>query len=394
MKAKSILCLFVFLLAGIGCQKTADEIIQQQPESTPPGGILKSSPTCEVTLMAGQTIPVGTVSVEFNADGDQASIIYTITDLTWCITETHLDVQVDPENFFMTNSGNPKIGHFTFSASVPCKAIWTQVADLTTVQDWTWGSTLYIAAHGVVQSASGQESTWGEGTPFSGNNWAMYFDCTPPTWQCGDPIVDERDGQEYNTVQIGDQCWMAENMKIGTYISYLYNQTDNGLIEKYDHTLSAGGLYQWDEMMQYTTDEGAQGICPTGWHIPSHDEWTELTDFIGGMDSPNGNRLKSCRQVNSPLGGECNTTEYPRWVEDETNYGTDDFGFSALPSGYRHTQMVIRYHSHIASFWASSLDPSSPYGWAWHWNLYSWEGFIKTTPTARGLGLSVRCVKD
>ncbi|MCD4697445.1 MAG: hypothetical protein K8S16_14520, partial [Bacteroidales bacterium] len=106
------------------------------------------------------------------------------------------------------------------------------------------------------------------------------------TWQCGDVLIDTRDGQSYNTVQIGTQCWMAENLNIGTRIDGVNEMTDNSTIEKYcyddleTNCDTYGGLYQWDEMMQYTTTPGVQGICPTGWHLPTDNEWCTLENGV------------------------------------------------------------------------------------------------------------------
>ncbi|MCK5838660.1 MAG: hypothetical protein KAG99_02370, partial [Bacteroidales bacterium] len=83
------------------------------------------------------------------------------------------------------------------------------------------------------------------------------------------------EGQTYSIVAIGTQCWMAENLNVGTRIDGVDEQTDNPTLEKYCYNdLESncdiyGGLYQWNEMMQYVTTEGAQGICPSGWHIPT-----------------------------------------------------------------------------------------------------------------------------
>jgi len=189
-----------------------------------------------------------------------------------------------------------------------------------------------------------------------------------PEWKCGDPIVDERDGQKYSTVQIGDQCWMKENLKVGTRINGSEEMTDNGVIEKYcydDDPANCdkyGGLYQWNELMGYVTTPGVQGICPDGWHVPADGEWTALTDYIGGWGEPHGNELKSCRQVNSPLGGGCNTSEHPRWNEHETHYGTNDYGFSGLPGGFRYDTGNYTGLGNIAIFW-SSTDYHSDYAW-------------------------------
>ncbi len=89
----------------------------------------------------------------------------------------------------------------------------------------------------------------------------------------GNPTVTDIDGNTYNTVQIGSQCWLKENLNVGEMINGNENMNNNGTIEKYCygndlancHTY--GGLYQWDEMMQYSTTQAVQGICPLDWHI-------------------------------------------------------------------------------------------------------------------------------
>jgi len=92
----------------------------------------------------------------------------------------------------------------------------------------------------------------------------------------------------YSTVQIGSQVWMGENLNVGTRINGVKNQINNDTIEKYCYNDDEnncnvyGGIYLWDEMMQYSTVEGSQGICPTGWHLPSDSEWTVLTNYLGG----------------------------------------------------------------------------------------------------------------
>jgi uncharacterized protein (TIGR02145 family) len=91
-------------------------------------------------------------------------------------------------------------------------------------------------------------------------------------------------GQIYNTVVIGKQCWLKENLNIGTMIKGQDNQTNNSIIEKYcDHDSINfcniyGGLYQWDEAMQYNATS-VKGICPSGWHIPSVIEFNILSNI-------------------------------------------------------------------------------------------------------------------
>jgi uncharacterized protein (TIGR02145 family) len=97
-----------------------------------------------------------------------------------------------------------------------------------------------------------------------------------------DTFTDERDGSRYKVITIGQQIWMAENLNIGQRIINTQNQADNQIFEKfcYDNDDAQcdtfGGLYQWDEMMQYTQTESSQGICPSGWHIPGDEEWKTM----------------------------------------------------------------------------------------------------------------------
>jgi uncharacterized protein (TIGR02145 family) len=106
------------------------------------------------------------------------------------------------------------------------------------------------------------------------------------SFTCGDKLVDVRDDdKEYETVPLGTQCWMSENLNYGSPISYQVSQTDNCLFERYVRTSSSGkasSFYQWDELMNYTTVTGAQGLCPAGWHIPTLAEWEELLTWYSG----------------------------------------------------------------------------------------------------------------
>ena len=102
----------------------------------------------------------------------------------------------------------------------------------------------------------------------------------------GSPVYYE--GEIYTTVIIGNQCWMSENLNVGTMINGVTMPTNNGVIEKlcYNNNplncILYGGLYRWNELMQYVTTTGTQGICPTGWHIPSDPpEWNILTNYYG-----------------------------------------------------------------------------------------------------------------
>jgi uncharacterized protein (TIGR02145 family) len=213
--------------------------------------------------------------------------------------------------------------------------------------------------------------------------------------------VTDIDGNVYNTVLIGDQCWMKENLKTNTYrngtaipnvtTANAWSNLTTGAYVWYDNDIlwkdKYGALYNW-----FTTID-PNGLCPTGWHVPTNDEWTALTDNIGGTSSPHGNELKSCRQVNSPLGGACNTSEHPRWDEDIDygNYGTDDYGFSALPGGSRDGYGGFGYVGYLGCWWSSTETSSTSASFR---SLRYYDGSVYVSFDNKHYGVSVRCLRD
>ncbi|MCX6267355.1 MAG: hypothetical protein NTW16_08375, partial [Bacteroidetes bacterium] len=112
---------------------------------------------------------------------------------------------------------------------------------------------------------------------------------------CGDSLTDVRDGTKYKTSLIGGRCWMQQNLRYGsTLLLTSEPQTDNCVSEKYclptDATCkSYGGLYQWDEVMSYSSTASNQGLCPPEWHVPSELEWQSMiTDISAGITPPDG----------------------------------------------------------------------------------------------------------
>ncbi|PKP47137.1 MAG: hypothetical protein CVT92_17170 [Bacteroidetes bacterium HGW-Bacteroidetes-1] len=213
------------------------------------------------------------------------------------------------------------------------------------------------------------------------------------------PTVTDIDGNVYNTVLIGDQCWMKENLKTTTYNNgtpipnvtevSAWSSLTSGAYVWYDNDISwknsYGALYNW-----YTTVDDNE-LCPSGWHVPTNDEWTILTDYIGGIDSPHGNELKSCRQVNSPLVGGCNTSEHPRWNSSNSAWGTDDYGFSCLSGGYRNYNGAFVSFGTNTHMW-SSTDYQTTH--AWGRNLYSSSGGIGESYFHKRQGFTIRCLRD
>jgi len=156
------------------------------------------------------------------------------------------------------------------------------------------GCTLDCSGHNC-----GDDGCGGSCGSCTGNDVCTSGTCTTPPFACGDQITitsllghtcntdaPDYDTCTYDTVQIGTQCWMQENMNVGAYITGVTEQVNNSSLEKYCGYDWAGGcpsygaLYQWDETMQYSTSEEAQGICPSGWHIPSDAEQNTLDQFL------------------------------------------------------------------------------------------------------------------
>jgi uncharacterized protein (TIGR02145 family) len=165
--------------------------------------------------------------------------------------------------------------------------------------------------------------------------------------KCIDPA-----GREYRTVKIGDQIWMAENLAYkpptGNYWAY---DNDPKNVEKY------GYLYDW---------ETAKNVCPEGWHLPSDDEWTTLTNYLGGVLA--GHKMKS-----------------------KTGRGTDESGFSGLLGGNRSTSGTFNNIGYYGFWWSSSEYDASL---AWTRDLNYDYGVAYRDNNNKSNGFSVRCLMD
>ena len=178
-------------------------------------------------------------------------------------------------------------------------------------------------------------------------------------------LTDLRDGQTYRTVTIGDQVWMAENLNYNydswLHHSYCYNDNEENC-DKY------GRLYH---------AQAAIAACPNGWHLPDSLEFVALIEAVGGEDVAR-EKLKS-------------TSDWP----DGEN-GTDEFGFAALPTGYRDGPMgsgrdeaIYVHYGDGTAFWSSSIGKS--YGRVY---MSFVEGYALLTQANGDDGFCARCVKD
>ncbi|MCF8371487.1 MAG: carboxypeptidase regulatory-like domain-containing protein [Bacteroidales bacterium] len=201
------------------------------------------------------------------------------------------------------------------------------------------------------------------------------------------------EGQVYHTVSIGNQCWFKENLNVGVFRKQnpWESQSDNGILEKFcfdnlEYNCDTfGGLYEWDELMNYQNLEGTQGICPVGWHIPCDEEWLILTGEVdslysypdsalgfGGYDA--GKRLKASYG----------------WKNNGN--GNDMFGFTALPGSGNSCQAYFEGTTgYGALFWTSTeIDQNS----AWYRILSSSSDKISKSGYYKGIVKSARCIKN
>jgi len=193
-----------------------------------------------------------------------------------------------------------------------------------------------------------------------------------PDSDCGIPVPHE--GYYYSTVLIGDQCWFSENCRYLPEVSdpsidsttephysvYGYTGTDVTAAQATANYATYGVLYNWPAVM-------TEGICPSGWHIPSDGEFTELTDFLGG-EGVAGGKMKDNIQWN----------------------GTNSSGWSGLPGGYRYSG-GFNLDGFDGDWWSASESGSD----SWTRTLYSNDtAVVHRYYFSRDYGFSARCVRD
>ena len=195
--------------------------------------------------------------------------------------------------------------------------------------------------------------------------------------------VTDIDGNIYNTVQIGNQVWMSENLKTSRYRNggsipnvtddTAWNNSTTGAWSYYNNqdAINAiyGKLYNW-----YTTM--GDTLCPIGWGVPTNDEWTTLTTYLGG-ESVAGDKMKT-------IG-----TAY--WKE---NIGAiNSSGFSALPGGLRYPDYSFTDIRFTAWFWSATELDGNPTG-AWYRRLDYRESNVYREFENKSIGASVRGLRD
>ena len=219
-----------------------------------------------------------------------------------------------------------------------------------------------------------------------------------------DSAVVDYDGNVYRTVWLGEQCWMAENLRTthyadGTEIplgdsasytkAYRYFPSNNEM-----YISDYGYLYNWAAVMKGNTSSniipsGVQGICPTGWHVPSNAEWGQLIDYVSSQSeyvcSGNGDNIAKALAADHGWlifnGNECTVGNDPG--------GNNATGFSALPAGFYHGS--YGKFGYNAYFW--SATEYDDYGAYFRYLTYNYAS-VRRYDDGKNYGFSVRCVRD
>jgi uncharacterized protein (TIGR02145 family) len=206
-------------------------------------------------------------------------------------------------------------------------------------------------------------------------------------------------GQVYNTVQIGTQCWLKENLNIGTFVSSTStssshtNMSNNGIIEKYcynndtNQCAEYGALYDWNELMEYSSVTGAQGICPSGWHIPTDQDWCTLAFFVDNTISCN----TFGSWIGSYAGGKLKENGNEHW--NSPNLGaTNEVGFYLFGAGQRLSTGSFSGLKENTVFWTSTWPGT---GQPKYWFASKSESrMYHGDQSYKENGFSVRCIKN
>jgi uncharacterized protein (TIGR02145 family) len=219
-----------------------------------------------------------------------------------------------------------------------------------------------------------------------------------PTWgPCtgGSGSVTDVDGNSYNTVTIGTQVWMKENLKVSKYRNgdaiptnldnAAWSSTTSGAYAIYDNNpindSIYGKLYNW-----YAVAD-PRGLCPAGWHVPSDTEWVALESNLGLPESEFF-ITSGPRGLTQNVGGKMKATIY--WSTPNTS-ATNESGLSIFPNGYRENTGEYLNFGIASDHWTSSAADSST---AWYRFITTFDGQIARNSIGISRGLGVRCLKD
>ena len=304
-----------------------------------------------------------------------ANCSYTIIDMGTYVTARGVCWSTQPNPTVADNHTTDGIGAGTFTSQ------------LTNLQEVT---TYYVRAY----------ATNSDGTAYGDDKSFTTLGGKPCA---ATPTVTDYDNNVYNTVQIGNQCWMKENLRTTKYadgtpidqgnststtVAYWYYPNNNS-----SNKATYGLLYNWKAVMRNSSSSsanpsGVQGICPTGWHVPSYAEWTQLTNYVSSQSQYqcNGTSSDIAKALASTTGWSTYNVTCAVGNGQESNNAT---GFGALPAG--------SYNGHYynfgfcATYW-SATENGSDGAYSRGFN-YTYAGVYRFLD-GKNHGFSVRCLRD
>lgn len=256
----------------------------------------------------------------------------------------------------------------------------------------TYGTTYYIRAYATNSAGTAY------GVQYS------FITTIPDGQPCYNvPTVVDYDGNTYNTVKLGNQCWMKENLRTtrysnGTNIALGRSTSTTTALRYYPNGNSSnvstyGYLYNWKAVMgnslsSSANPSGVQGICPTGWHVPSDTEWTQLTDYVSSQSQNvcGGDNRNIAKTFASTLGWYSSTETCAVGNNPSANNAS---GFSAFPAGSYDSDYGY-FFGDEAYFWSTTENNDN---YAYLIGLYYADAYVNRGYTNKYYIFSVRCIR-
>ena len=196
--------------------------------------------------------------------------------------------------------------------------------------------------------------------------------------------IKDIDGNSYNTILIGKQCWLKENLKVSKYRNgediptglddNAWYYTNKGAYAIYNNNNANNAIY--GKLYNWYAVSDSRGLCPSGWHVPSDSEWTTLTNYLGGE---------------SVAGGKMKSTGTTLWLSPNAK-ATNESSFSVLPGGCRaYDGRFSNISRDFAFFWSATETDSNG---AMNRSLVNSEITVMSLSATKSVGASVRCLRD
>jgi len=301
----------------------------------------------------------------------------TIITISFLLLINLLQAQTQIKNVSFTQQGNNIVVNYDLYGNKPINV----QLFYTTNNGITWQGPLQSVTGNInkVQSGSNKTITW---NVLKDRGWLISDDIKFKV--VGKELagfIDKRDGETYKTVKIGNQTWMAENLRYasGKYITSK-SEWDNLGSNNYDaaycyYNNNTSNKQKYGALYNYAA---AKKACPVGWHLPSNSEWKQLRNYIKN-DGHSGNEGTALKATNG-------------WKSNGN--GTDDYGFSAFPGGNRNFNGSfgsLGYYGYYGYWWSATEYFSQN---AYYRRLNYNNGRVSHSRSTKSDGFSVRCLRD